>query len=111
MVDQIDGIHLDGAARRRQLLDPGIVQIAGMIVDGPAAGMRTDDGRARHFHHLVEDIVGGMAGIQHDAQIIGLLHELLAQRRQPVPFRLVGGGIAELVVEEMHRPAMRTPSL
>ena len=27
-----------------------------------------------------------------------------AQRRQPAPFLLVGGGIAELVVEEMHRP-------
>ena len=50
--------------------------------------------------------VGRMRRIDHDAEPVRFGDELLAERRQPVPFRTlrIGRGIGKIVVGEMHRP-------
>ncbi len=66
--------------------------------------MREDDRRLGQGQHLIEDVVRGMAGVDHDAKPVHLGDPPLAERAQAMKFRLVGGGITELIDAEMHRP-------
>ena len=45
--------------------------------------MRQHDRRLRQRDHLIEDVVGRMRCVEHDAEAIGFGNELLAERAQP----------------------------
>ncbi|SOU08908.1 hypothetical protein LMG19144_03996 [Xanthomonas arboricola pv. fragariae] len=105
-IDQIAavGIHLDHPAVLGQHLQPRVVDIARMVKHRTRAAVREHDRHWRQCDQLVEHRIGGMRLIDHDAQRLRLLHQLLAGRAQALPLRPlgVGGRVGELVVEKMH---------
>ena len=88
----------------RQGAQSVIINIARVVVDGPHAGVRQYDRGFGEGQHLVEHEVRGVAGVEHNAQAVGLCHKGLAGRRQTAPLDLVGCGIGEVVILEMHWP-------
>ncbi len=98
-----EGVDLDDPAVLGEGAEPVVVDIARVVEDRLAARVRQDDRRLGQGQHLVQHAVGRMAGVEHDAQPVGLGHEFRAPGRQPAPFRLVCGAVAQVVGQEVDR--------
>ena len=99
-----EGIHLDHTSSGGELLHARVVDVARVITDGFGAGMREDDRRLGECDHLIKDVVGGVRGVEDEAEAVAFRDEVAAERAETIPLFAggVGGGIGEVVVREMH---------
>ena len=91
-------IDLDHTALFGQGHDHLVGHIAGMVAQGPAAGVGRHHGSLRIFQHVPERIVGDMRHVDQHPQPVHLRNHVAAEGAQAAPARLGrGAGVADLV--------------
>ena len=94
--------HHDAAVLRERAQHV-VGHVARMVRDRAARGVRRDHRRLRDRQHVVERLVGDVRDVHHHPQRVQLADDVLAERREAVVRRLVGGRVGPVVVLEMRQ--------